>query len=459
MTTAPLSPLSRHPSALLFLVTGLPAAGKSTFLAAAQRHVLESDSTAGKVPLFGGRCHGRISSVLQVDKVLADLEKSTANNNDLPSSAGERKFSPLLWRRATRRLLELAQSALLTSVAGAADGDATQDAVIPMVFVEDNMHYRSMRERYYQMCRTLERGEHSEEAPRDTPAATAQSQHPYIVLFELRFVTPLVVCLARNAQRVSPRKVSGNEEGRESAWVPPQVICSMDALFDHCYAAADRMERTAGALSDSRVWQWTATTQPWGLLVHGTRSVLGDNPPAAPRETAAAFFDVALQQSEAWEVCQRQCQDTARSHLQRLREEEHLNAIISLRRAAEAVESQVHQLDLQLRRVVHAFLRQRYDRPAHGTEDAPSSLQRAALFHKSIAAAKQEAAHNFKVQLRQLSTAKKEVASTTDAGLLIGSIDDMQESVLQQFQHRVLELWREFEECALPVSLTASTTK
>ncbi|KAG5464403.1 hypothetical protein LSCM1_00587 [Leishmania martiniquensis] len=453
------SPPSQYPSALLILVTGLPAAGKSTFLAAAQRHVFQCGDSSGKVSLFGGRCHGRISSVLQLDKVLADLERETASDIDFAASAGDHKFSPLLWRRATRRLLKLTQSALCTCVAETADSDATQDVVVPMVFVEDNMHYRSMRARYYQMCRALERGEQPVQTPRDTPAATVQASHRFIGVFELRFVTPLAVCLARNAQRGVPRKGSDEEQMHASAWVPPAVICSMDALFDHCYAADDRLDRIVGAPCDSKAWQWTATTQPWGLLVYASQAVSEEMLPAAPEETAVGFFDVALQQPEAWDMCQRQRQDAARTRLTCLRGDEHLDETTRLSRAAEAVESHAHQLDLQLRRVIHAFLQQRYHLQAHGTENAPSSRQRSAMLRKHMVVAKQEAAQSFKVQLRQLCTANTDVANTTAVERLSSSIDDVQELVVQQFQQRVLDLWRALEACALPASRMTSTRK
>ncbi|CBZ39014.1 hypothetical protein, conserved [Leishmania donovani] len=445
MAQAPSSPLSPRPSALLFLVTGIPAAGKSTFLVAAQRHVLQRDSISGEVPIFGGRCHGRICSVLELDKVLADLDAATVHEKDTAASAGERKFSPRLWRQATRRLLELTQSALRTCIEGTVNGDATENAVVPMIFVEDNMHYRSMRERYYQMCRTLEREEYSLQSPHEDPAAAVQSRQPLIVLFELRFATPLAVCLARNAQRGNPREGSGKEQARASAWVPPPVICSMDALFDHCYATADPVHHAAWAPCHWNGWQWTATTQPWGLLVHATQGGEADEIcPAAMSETAACFFDVALQRPEAWDACQKQCQNIARSRLQRLRDDEQMDEATRLRRTAETVESHTHQLDLQLRGVVHAFLRQQNQQKAYGTDGAPTP-QQAALFHRRIVVAKKEAAQQFKVQLRQLSTAKHERTDTDAIDLLGSGIDDFQESVVQQFQQHLLDLWRELE--------------
>ncbi|CAG9584107.1 conserved hypothetical protein [Leishmania major strain Friedlin] len=445
MAQAPSSPLSPHPSALLFLVTGIPAAGKSTFLAAAQRHVLQRDSISGKVPLFGGRCHGRICAVLELDKVLADLDAATVREKDTAASAGEHKFSPRLWRRATRRLLELTQSALRTCIAGTVNGDATENAVVPMVFVEDNMHYRSMRERYYQVCRTLEREEYSLQSSQKDPTAAGQSRQALIVLFELRFATPLAVCLARNAQRGNPREGSGKEQARASAWVPPPVICSMDALFDHCYETADPADHAAWAPCHWNEWQWTATTQPWGLLVHATQGAEADEMcPTAMSETAACFFDVALQRPEAWDACQEQCRNIARSRLQRLRDDEQMDETTRLRRAAETVESYTHQLDLQLRGVVHAFLRQQNQQKAYGTDAAPTP-QRAALFRRRIVVAKKEATQQFKVQLRQLNTAKHERIDTITIDLLGSGIDDIQESVVQQFQQHLLDLWRELE--------------
>ncbi|CAM44334.1 conserved hypothetical protein [Leishmania braziliensis MHOM/BR/75/M2904] len=455
MRNNPSSPLSLHPSALLLLLTGIPAAGKSTFLAAAQRHVLQGDNTSRKVPLFGGRCQGRICSVLQLDKVLADLEAATAHKQHPVAPAGERKFSPLLWRQATRRLLELTQSALRTCITGTVNGDAREDAVVPMVLVEDNMHYRSMRERYYQMCRSLEREVYYAQTPHDSPTTSAQSRQPFIVLFELRFATPLAVCLARNARRGKPQEGAGKDQACESAWVPPPVICSMDALFDHCYARTDRVNPAAGEPCRLNPWQWTTTTQPWGLLVHATQAVETDESwPAVLPETAVSFFDVALQQSEAWDACQRQCQEIACTHLQRLREDEDIDEATRRRRAAETALSHAHRLDLQLRGIVHAFLSQRNHWKAHGTESVLSTPQGAALFRKSIAAAKQEAAQRFRVQLRQLGTEKNEPTDTIAVELLGGSIDDLQELVVQEFQQRVLDLWRDAEVCVLPTPHT-----
>lgn len=452
MAHAPSSPLSPHPSALLFLVTGIPAAGKSTFLAAAQRHVVQRDTVSGIVPLFGGRCHGRICAVLQLDKVLADLEAATVHEKDPAASAGERKFSPQLWRRATRRLLELTRSALRTCIVDTVDGDATENAVVPMVFVEDNMHYRSMRERYYQMCRTLESEAYSLQWPHEDSTAAAQSRQTLIVLFELRFATPLAVCLARNAQRRDPREGSSKEQACASAWVPPPVICSMDALFDHCYATADLVDHAVWEPCHWNGWQWTPTTQPWGLLVHATQGAEAEEIcPALVSETAAGFFDVAVQRPEAWDAYQKQCQNIARSQPQRMRDDEQMDETTRLQRAAEAVESHTHQLDLQLRGVVHAFLHQQNQQKAYGTDDA-SSPPRAALFRKRIAIAKKKAAQQFKVQLRQLSAAKNELTGTVAIDLLGGGINDIQEYVVQQFQQHLLDLWREFESQVLPTS-------
>ncbi|GET93652.1 hypothetical protein, conserved [Leishmania tarentolae] len=440
MAHTPSSQLSSHPLALLFLVTGIPGAGKSAFLDAAQRHILQRDNILGNVPLFGGRCSGRVCAVLQLDKVLVDLEAAEVHENDPATSAGERKFSPLLWRRATRRLLELTHSALRACMEDTLRGHATENAVVPMVFVEDNMHYRSMRERYYRMCRTLER-EYFLPSPHSDPTAAAQLQQNFIVLFELRFATPLAVCLARNAQR-NIRHGSGKGQAYASSWVPPPVICSMDALFDQCYATTDLVDHTPWAPCHTNGWQWTATTQPWGLLVYATQGVGVNNiRPAAVSETAASFFEVALQRPEAWDTCQQQCQDIARSRLQRLCEGEQANESTSLRRAAEAVESHTHQLDLQLRGVVHAFLCQRKD---DGTGDA-SSRQRAALFYKRIAVAKKKATEQLKVQLRELRSTKNKLADAIGVQSLGSGIDDFQESIVQEFQQHLLDLWRDFE--------------
>ncbi|KAG5490709.1 hypothetical protein JKF63_00831 [Porcisia hertigi] len=440
---------ARHPSVLLILVTGIPASGKSTFLAAAQHYVLQPDGTLGTVPLFGGRSRGRIHSVLQLDEVLEDLSAAATQTTDPATSAGKRKFNPLLWKRATRRLLELTQSTLHACIEETAGCDETAHVVVPIVFVEDNMHYRSMRERYYQLCRTLEGKAYSLPSLHDASITAAQSQQPFIPLFELRFSTPLDVCLARNAQRDQSWDASNGEKANAPAWVPPPVICSMDALFDHCCVATGVVDHGARNACEVEGWQWTATTQPWGLVVHATRGVtLDKNCPGTLAETAAGFFEVALQQPEAWDECQRQYQDVLRARLLRLREDEPLNENACLLRTAKAVETpHTHKLDLQLRSVVHAFLCQQTHQNACDNDDESSTRQRTAVFRKSLAAAKREAAQRFKVQIRQLSTTGNNVMDNAAVDVLSRSIDDIQESVIQQFQQTVLGLWEELEGC------------
>lgn len=438
------------PSALLILLTGLPAAGKSSFLSAVQHYV---DAQQKHVfPLFGGDRRGRIAAILQLDEVLCTLPPSPRReaelggvypDNSMHSAVKEMVFTPDRWKRASQRLLHLTEVALrscLSETQASAGSSIVTDkaaAVIPLIFVEDNMHLRSMRERFYRLCR---RAEVAEEAD----GKAGEDGGLFVGMLELRFTVPLTVCVERNAQRgEAGSNPKTNTTFSPSCRVPTSVIVSMHALFDLCHdapakASAESSSNNAVAALSARWWRWTPSTQPWNLveLAAPTAETFDQSPPK-PAELVADFFTHTLQEAARRACC------AQRTHVKRQRERRrHIQAEDELarqQRSSACVRSHTHELDLQLRAVVHSFLQENQVYPPN---DSSAAFRRAQAIGAELSQGKKKVMRRFKEESRALALERQPVSPTSardeDAGY--EKLTELHEACVLQFQQSLAAL-------------------
>lgn len=411
------------PTAILVLVTGLPASGKSSFLGAAQRYIatLEDKSFS----LFGDKRRGCIAAVLQLDHLLMDLHlpqhpsdfPEHEADNSLASSTQLVLFSPERWKWATEQLLRLTEQALRACASEAArvrNSAQTGKAAIPLIFVEDNMHLRSMRDRYYRLCRKVE--EEEQNMAQQSTEDLRSASRTFFALLELRFTAPLSVCLERNAQRRHSLRCDrdGEQVAAKALDVPASVIVSMDAVFDRCYDAATtpkaQEQRTMLGCSDvnSPLWRWTSSTQPWSLLTLACSQHLAECAAAseenggherAPQrlptaEALVAEFFTAVLQSAARHACHAQYAQLIARRERRQREADTAdNSAMSRTQQDQArVQAHAHQLDLQLRALAHTFLTEQRSAIAQTANSTLSAVE----FGKRASKLKKEALQRFK---------------------------------------------------------------
>lgn len=247
---------------LLLLLTGLPAAGKSTFAAALQERLSSSLPLA---PL-------RVVQSLRLDDYMVLTEKEQHDKEQRTA------FSPAQWHAASEALLKTTETTLCLLLSHP-NGDPTASSSpsttvypsepvlssLPVVVVEDNMHYRSMRERYWKLCRKLEKNCTTGDINSTRMPSGPADALPVVLLLQLCFTVPLEVCLIQNEARRSP---SGQPT---ASYIPPHVIRSMADQFELCLAPSPSgvdsvEEHDKDADAATNWWRLTPTTQPWLMM-------------------------------------------------------------------------------------------------------------------------------------------------------------------------------------------------
>lgn len=431
------------PAALLILLTGLPGAGKSSFLQEAQHHVAAQPSQL--FPLFGGRRCGRVAAFLQLDAVLQSLASS-------PSSSRETEppiFSPERWKQAVQELHRQTESELRTCLREARAHSCSRDAAaskseaaIPVIFVEDNMHLRSMRERFYRLCRRLETEMEKGEKMLDSTSTVAGG---FVAVLELRFTVPVAVCVERNMRRARAQQsgsVSANSAAK--AAVPTAVILSMDVLFERCVAASAEAALDDGEASEGTWWRWIPSTQPWSLIELTPPAAArqqetyegGDSLPAA-LELVHAFFTYTLQKA-AWRACQSQRVRVAQQHRARRQQLEAVKGRAEQQqRSAASIHSHAHQLDLQLRAVVHLLLEKQWMLSSLCSTQPP--LQQRTTIGAGLSKLKKHALQLFREKSRTLDL-KSGASSQEGESTSADELAELHDACLVRFQQSLTSL-------------------
>ncbi|KPA81655.1 hypothetical protein ABB37_03974 [Leptomonas pyrrhocoris] len=437
--------------AILILVTGLPAAGKSSFLQAVQ-HLYTNAQGSQTFSLFGGARRGRVAAVFRLDDVLLrscgprnEEESATEGARVAQLASREVSFSPARWQAATRELLRLTEGALRTCAAD--EGGA---AALPLVFVEDNMHLRSMRERYYRLCRRIE-----DKAVQMPSTKGGDAMQFAVAMLELRFTISLSTCIERNALRLQSVELCEGAHAKDknaavaSLYVPTPVIESMHAVFDWCRdassgAAAEQEKRVLSEKGDSspwRWWKWTPTTQPWSLL---ELAVTTEPPEGSAEENEGVpvsrlptaeelvdeFFTVTLQDA-ARNACRAQCAHVLQRR-ERRRQAEASAAMSREQRNEAHVRTHTHELDLQLRALAHTFLKAQHT-PAVGKQVGKLKngvLQRFKEGSRAYAAVQRSRGHE--------NASRGENADEDD-------VAELHEACLMDYQNALVSLWERGE--------------
>ncbi|KPI90591.1 hypothetical protein ABL78_0351 [Leptomonas seymouri] len=460
-------------AAVLILVTGLPAAGKSSFLKAVRCYARAQKDEA--FPLFGGARRGRVTAILQLDDLLL-RSLGPLQGEDVVAHAGlrqhspnETSFSPACWKSATQQLLHLTEGALRTCLSEAAITDLAEarGAVLPLIFVEDNMHLRSMRERYYLLCRRIE-----DEASQLSTEGGLGEMQLMIAMLELRFTVPLSVCIARNALRPQslPLCIDGRVEDRSTAvvshYVPAPVIVAMHTIFDWCRdelssitVEEEKAEHSVEMNTSSRRWwKWTPTTQPWGLLELATTAEPlevrtkgeGDfleSRMATAEELVEEFFTATLQDA-AMPACRAQW--TRVLQRRERRKQAKASSAMARQQLSEArVQTHGHELDLQLRAVAHTFLT--VQRPLTVGASTPSRSTTAA-FGKEISHLKKGALQRFKEESRAFASYRRSPEpreTSREEDTQEDKVAELHEACLVSYQMALVSLWekRMIPEC------------
>lgn len=334
---------------VVVLVTGLPGAGKSTIIAAIQDELGRISGTGERLTLL---------KVLRLDEFYEQRQHT---------------FSPETWHSAADRLFAACEAALRDT----GNGSGAKLTGPLLLFVEDNMHYRSMRDRHWRLCR-----DHQSRAVSGAAA---------VAMMELRVEAPVSICLERNEQRQGG-----------SSYIPPHVITSMDALFERCLSP-DASSPAGGDASDA--WHVnTNHTQPW-LLVTCT--------PATPSETtpdrAARMFLDLLASPQVLALLRDQVELTGRrAALAHDAESQRLKSSASFQTAS-------HRFDLSLRALVRFHMQGLDSAAAVGMQRQVLLLKQASLLtfkqeqsgrgmtEAEAGAAVEEATRGFEAQLIRLS--------------------------------------------------------
>lgn len=203
---------------VLLLIIGLPASGKSSFLRALAEHCKAAATSAS--PTSNIRLEWLES--FQLDNFL--YHQSYHGTSDAPakedsaacvdSSRSEVDFTPERWKEASEAMFQAVRD-VLSSVPPSTHEWAPATAagvVVQLIAVEDVMHYRSMRERYFTLCRQ----QFVQQSPSSEPPS------PPLVLAEVRLTASLEACIARNALRHPSLRVSST------------IIRSLHEKFEYC---------------------------------------------------------------------------------------------------------------------------------------------------------------------------------------------------------------------------------
>lgn len=329
-------------------------------------------------------------------------------------------FTPARWKRASIRLYHEVEQRLRglvgdhsctedLGVCGGTNQAVTQRS-IHLLVVEDNMHYRSMRERYWKLCRALL-------APSDVAPLSCSSR---ILLLELRFNASLEACLRRNESRRVPQ---GNTAGWDSsAYVQPDVIRSLHHNFEHCLR--EELSSSAAMHQEGSRPQWDSpcveeifrrldTTCEWDVLQCSPPLVEEEEVREAMTLVVRHFLYGVLPHPQTWRAFAEQSSrlwkwirhgQMAMNQQQQV--EESRSATLS---------SRVHQFDRALRRVIGEFYKDiRKGNVVEGGVLAkhPSSIPPAAMVHKQ----KQRSLEEFRSRL-----ASREGISSADEEVLLRS--------------------------------------
>ncbi|CAD2213154.1 hypothetical protein AGDE_10357 [Angomonas deanei] len=207
---------SKQNTILFFIVSGLPGAGKTTVVENfCRRHTISH------------RTH-----VLCLDEYYKrQLEKMNTS-----------EFSAVAWRAASEDLFQGTESLLQQCVAVPCRDDSFS-LYHTVILVEDNFYYQSMRGRYYKLVRTCN--------------VNRLATHPFVFFGEVRFNTPLEVCVQHNHRRLSDTPVPGQ------LYVPEHVLHTMAALFEDCI---DLNGEGVVPPSGTVWWFDERHTQAWPLL-------------------------------------------------------------------------------------------------------------------------------------------------------------------------------------------------
>lgn len=398
------------PSAIVVLITGLPAAGKSSFLKV----------IGGSTALPDIQRHYEIH-ILQLDRILQSMMKEV-----YPRGTSGATFDPALWKKATRQLVDDVKSTLEAAVS-----QLQQERRVPIIFVEDNMHLRSMREQYYWLCRAVEK---TISRTMGDANGSSTSREFFIGLLELRMTTPLAVCLDRNALRQEAQKEGvAASTGEEELFVSPHSLCSMATTFDHCIAAPSSSEESPPLPPKDQVWYDTSSTQPWTLLQSSPTAVEPMEVLPSAAELCDGFWWFLQNRYPAIWPAHRQLLLAKRERqAQRQREAD------KLQHSTASYDTLTHQLDLQLRRTVSQFF-SRYG--------GDVGSQANAKFAKAIQQQKRTAVRELKERLEVEEKASRRMETAVNLEEIAAVL---QVECVATFQERLMVEWSRIQAMSSP---------
>ncbi|EPY22632.1 hypothetical protein STCU_08196 [Strigomonas culicis] len=240
---------------LIVLTTGPPASGKSTFIRQITSLLSLHHAATGRCrDAHGGARPVRIGRVcsLHLDDYLCALY----------AQEHAATFRPALWHAASELLYEHVEE-VITSAVGKDAVVATERpsagclCIDVLLFVEDNMYYKSMRERYWKLCRRLNAKHFFPGVGARDPKADSL-QAPFICVVELQFQVPLAICLQRHAQRTASDRAA-------DVAVPDHVVRSMHELFETGTTGISAVDDDE-TKKKKNVFRQPTTTLPWFLV-------------------------------------------------------------------------------------------------------------------------------------------------------------------------------------------------
>lgn len=320
-------------SCILVLLTGLPGAGKSSFLAAVEQQSLLANARSVAV------------KALRLDDFLRQRTEA---------------FQPAAWQQASRELFAACEEAVDDHL----DGKGASDVLL--AFVEDNMHYHSMREKYWRLSKRLNR-------------ESARRGNGGLALMEVRFAVPLDVCVERNERRRGT-----------PAYIPTHVILAMHELFEPCLRDEPVGPQSVHGRSDDNpptpapLWVIEQrTTKPW-LLVTPQPSPPSSAPfiKATPEELASGFALLVLSERANELLCEQMRNVVAKGGLSGDEEQRRADASASYSSAA-------HRLDLAMRAMVRFSLQSLPPETASRLHRPIQALKKATLSDFKAVKAKQ----------------------------------------------------------------------